>query len=302
MTRHACALPLVALALSLTACGGTDDGRPSAGSASDRVRPDPCRADDGYEFQNIVNFNARLQGGVTVFTSICDAATPCTFFFNYDDVQSPENPDKRLMRGAECLEPAIPDAVVFSRPRIDDQSFVGEPIEGGRCNEEAAALHVIATNVGMCYGPDGRLGWGAGLDLNFAPPIDAREWEGISFWVRNSAPEPRAFILSVSDPITNGKATDPDTGMTYCNATDPMPGDPPVLDAEKCDAFGVAVTAPHEWTFVPAVFSSMRQKGFGVPSFLGRLDTQSISRVQILMSAGSWDFWIDDFALFRTAE
>ena len=245
-----------------------------------------------------MNFNPRLQGQTTVFTSICDAATPCTFYFNYDEVQSPENPDPNLQMPrpprTECLEPAIPDAVAFTRPRIGDSSFVGEPIEGGRCDEEHSGLHVIATNVGMCYGPDGRLGWGAGLDMNFSPPIDAREWEGISFWVRNSAPVPRAFILSVADPLTSG--------MPYCNSMDPAAGQPPIPDAQKCDAFGVAVTAPDEWTFVPAVFSSMRQKGFGVPSPLGQLDTQRITRVQILMSAGSWDFWIDDFALFRTAE
>jgi hypothetical protein len=302
MARLARALPLAVLALSSTACGGTDDGRPSAGSASDGVPPDPCLADDGYEFQNIVNFNPRLQGQTTVFTAICDAATPCTFYFNYDEGQSPENPDAPRMRGVECLEPVDSDAVAFTQPRIAAQTFIGEPIDGGRCDEEHSALHIIATNVGMCYGPDGRLGWGAGLDINFSPPIDAREWEGISFWVRNSAPVPRAFILSVSDPITSGGAVNPDTGMPYCSSMDPPPGAPPVPDSQKCDAFGVAVTASDEWTFVPAVFSSMRQKGFGVPSHLGQLDTQSISRVQLLMSAGSWDFWLDDFALFRREE
>ena len=81
-----------------------------------------------------------------------------------------------------------------------------------------------------------------------------------------------------------------------------MPGDPPIPDSEKCDAFGTAVTLTEEWSFVPARFAGLRQKGFGVPSVNGQLDTASISRMQILLSAGSWDFWVDDVALFRRVE
>jgi len=301
MTRFY-AFPVVVSLAALAACSGADRGRPSGESETGGTTSDPCRADDGYELQNIVNFEPRMQGQATVFTAVCDAATPCMFYFNYDEVQSPENPSDFRPRGAECLEPVQEGSVAFTKPVIGAGDVNGEVIQDGRCDQEQAGLHVTATNVGMCYGPDGRLGWGAGLDINFAPPIDAREWEGISFWVRNGAPTPRAFILSVSDPITSGGAINPDTGIAYCNSMDPPVGQPPIPDAEKCDAFGVAVTATDEWTFVAAVFASMSQKGFGVPSFLGQLDTQSISRVQILMSAGSWDFWLDDFALFRTEE
>ncbi|HEX6275909.1 MAG TPA: hypothetical protein VFZ53_22865, partial [Polyangiaceae bacterium] len=82
---------------------------------------------------------------------------------------------------------------------------------------------------------------------------------------------------------------------------DPPMG-PPWKDSEKCDAFGTAVTMDGDWLFVPARFSTMRQKGFGVPSQLGHLDTTTINRLQILMNAGTWNFWIDDVVLFRARE
>jgi hypothetical protein len=187
-----------------------------------------------------------------------------------------------------------PEALVFTQPRIAMSQFTGEPLAGGRCGAESSGMHVIAQNVGMCVGPDGRLGWGAGLDINFVPVLDASDWDGISLWVKNGSTTKQALNLSLADPYTSGN--------TFCSSMDPPPGAPAVPDSEKCDAFGVAVTLEPGWTYVPALFASMRQKGFGVPSELGHLDTTSISRLQVLMSAGSWDFWLDDVALFRGTE
>jgi hypothetical protein len=59
------------------------------------------------------------------------------------------------------------------------------------------------------------------------------------------------------------------------------------------------VTTWDEWSFIPASFLAMRQKGFGVPSPNGELDRSTISRVQVLFSAGSWDFWVDNVSLFK---
>jgi hypothetical protein len=291
-----------AMNLGLVACGGSDDGRPS-GEPESTEALDPCTADEGYEFQDVVNFEPREVGDPArlSYTAFCEATTPCTFYFNYDEAQSPPNPEADRMRGPECLEEVNPGALAFSDPVIEMSQVTGQPIEGGRCDTDTAGLRVIAKNVGMCYGPDGRLGWGAALDLNFTPVLDATEWDGIALWVRNSSAARIALNLSLADRYTSG-AENPDTGEPYCKSMDPPAGQPPWRDSEKCDAFGVAVTLTDEWSFVPVRFASMRQKGFGVPSEHGLLDTETISRMQILMSAGTWDFWIDDVALFRTEQ
>jgi hypothetical protein len=72
-----------------------------------------------------------------------------------------------------------------------------------------------------------------------------------------------------------------------------------IPDIQKCDAFGSGITLREQWTFVPILFSSMRQKGFGQISEHGSVDVTTLSRLQFLVTAGDWDFWIDDVALFR---
>jgi hypothetical protein len=281
-------------AVMLVACGGTDDGRPS-GEAEGASVIDPCLVvPDAYEFQNVVDFEPRMIGDNVSLFATCEAPIACTFYFNYDVAQSPENPDVPLERGPECLEKVVPNAVAFTEPRVMLSQFVGAPLEGGRCGEETSGLSVITENVGMCYGPDGRLGWGAALDITFSPALDASEWDGLALWVKNASSETEALNVAVADPYTSG--------MPYCNSMDPPPGAPPVPDTEKCDAFGTAVTMTGEWSFVPARFSAMRQKGFGVPSELGHLDTTSLSRIQLLISAGSSRFFVDDISLSRDRE
>jgi hypothetical protein len=304
MNRALLFFPVVGpLGLALVACGGEDEGRPS-GEHPSTAPLDPCTADDGFEFQNIVNFEPREQGGNVNPNVACDPTIPCSFYYNYDDVQSPPNPGHTmpLPRGAECEMQVDPDAVVFMEPRAKQSTFRGQEIEDGRCDMATSGLRVIAENVGMCYGPDGRLGWGAALDITFTVALDATEWDGIGFWIRKSTAGKVAVNVSVADPFTSGGAINPVTGVAYCNAMDPPAGTPPIPDTKKCDAFGIAVTLTEEWSFIPARFGAMRQKGFGVPSVLGYLDTEHISRVQVLMSAGSWDLWLDDFALFREPE
>jgi hypothetical protein len=145
----------------------------------------------------------------------------------------------------------------------------------------------------MCFGSNGRLGWGGSIDVTLAvsgpndpgpgnsegaggagssddnPDLpgsqgyDARAWDGISFWVKKTPGGTNGtLIVTIADPGT----TEPPPGTPGCSSVETAP------DAEKCDAFGIAVTLSEEWTFVPALFRSMRQKGFGLPSPLGRLD------------------------------
>jgi hypothetical protein len=272
------------VSVPLAACGGTDEGRPSGEPPEDTSTLDPCEREPAYELQSIVDFDRTDNVGYLV----CDPAAPCSFYFNYDYARSPENLDHPLPQGSECLEPVDPDAVVFTKPNYQAQMYLPEAIPNGRCGRESSGLHIVAQNVGMCYGADGRLGWGAALDITFDTPLDASAWDGIALWVRNSTDERRAFNFSVADQYTSGEP--------YCQTADGA------ADSEKCDAFGTAVTITGDWSFVPATFSTLRQKGFGVPSPGGTLDASVIPRLQLLVNAGSWDLWIDDIALFRSRE
>jgi hypothetical protein len=118
----------------------------------------------------------------------------------------------------------------------------------------------------------------------------------------NPGGEQPGIILQFIDPYTSG-VEDPEEGLeANCDASDPAVGQQPVPDSEKCDSFGTAVTLDEEWRFVPARFSELRQKGYGVVSPLGHLKTDRIIRMQIFVNSGNADFWVDDIELFRSAE
>jgi hypothetical protein len=72
-----------------------------------------------------------------------------------------------------------------------------------------------------------------------------------------------------------------------------------MTDAEKCDPFGLAVGLTSEWRFVKIPFAQVMQKGFGVPSAHGTLDTSELVGLQFALSAGDWDVWIDDVSFYR---
>jgi hypothetical protein len=315
-----------ATALSLLACGGEDLGRPSAGTV--KVPPlDQCGLAANYEFQSIVNFEPRMTptGGINRY-AYCDSAIPCEavmptpFYFNYDKAHSEPLPNNLTpaMLPTVCPTPPAKTSVTISKHEVIEETepreVNGQTIpEGARCGVSANAMRFSATNLAMCVGPNGRLGWGAGLDLNFADPglLDASAWDGIAFWVkRGDAPSGAALVFSVIDAQNEGVGGEfdqekpPGCGCYRENpvaapthwtcSTDPGPEYPDVV---KCDAFGAAVSLTEDWSFVPVTFSAMRQKGFGFASL--PFDRSRISRLQFLMTFGEWDFWLDDIALFR---
>lgn len=298
-------LPVLGLfSLVSVACGGADEGR-FAYEETETEDLDPCDADQGYEFFSLIDFEPHaIAGGDTSVNVQCnpELASSCDFYFNYDSASSPPNPSRMLDRGEDCVELAVDtDAVVTTAPRLGQSSIDAQPVPDGRCGEEGYGLNIVTENVGMCYGADGRLGWGAGLDVTFSGPLDASDWDGIALWVRKDAggSQKPAFILQFSDPNTSG-TEDPETGEpATCDASDPAIGEQPVPDSEKCDAFGTAVTLSDDWSFVATRFEDLAQKGFGVVSPLGHLKRDEIIRMQVFMSAGSADFWLDDIALFR---
>lgn len=297
------ALPALALlSLAAVACGGTDDGRVEYEPVDD-VELDQCKASKGYEFMSLVDFEPYQVPGGLSHQVRCNPEVPCSFYFNYDEDVSPPNPTSQPAKplGSDCQKLAVaPDAVVRTDPSWGAGSFDAKEIGGGRCGEEGSALNFVTENVGMCFDSNGQLGWGAALDITFRPALDASEWDGVSFWVKNSRHgETPAIIVQFADKYTSGTEAAGTDLEPYCDASDPMPDDPVKPDSTKCDSFGLAVTLAKDWTFVPARFEDMAQKGFGVVSPLGHLKTDEIVRMQILVDAGDADFWVDNISLFR---
>ncbi|MGC4095013.1 MAG: hypothetical protein QM756_45265 [Polyangiaceae bacterium] len=203
MMRSRALLIGAAAALSF-ACGGEDKGRPSPDVAV--YQPvDQCALAEQYELQPIVDFERK---GTSSFAT-CDPAIACDqptgspspFDFNYDREHTYPLPTDIV---ADCVstEPFFAN--------LDQRDVSGTKIpDGPRCGGSSLqALRLTATNVGLCFGENGRLGWGAGLDLMFdkSKDFDASAWDGVSFWVkRASAISDAAFIFSVVDAQNAGQ-------------------------------------------------------------------------------------------------
>lgn len=294
-------------ALVLMACGGEDAGRPSAEIV--QVPPeDPCRRAEDYEYQPIVDFEPRdgsRWATCDPAVSCQSDATPTAFYFNFDAAHSSPLPDG-VTGNCATTEPFTSS---ITQRDVEDTKIPGGP----RCGSSTSALHLTASNVGLCFGENGRLGWGAALDLNFAPSFDASEWEGVALWVRRGAgPSNAAFTLSIidqqNDAIGGDFMSDEAPGCG-CKQTDPKheprawtcykdPGaDFP--DSKKCDAYGAAVSLTDDWSLVTIAFDGIKQKGFGAVS--GPFDASALKRLQLLMTEGSWDYWVDDLSFYRRA-
>lgn len=317
--RRANALHIAALAASLcAACGGEDKGRASPDIV---VAPplDECARAEKYEFLSVVDFEAKGQPAKCSPGVKCrdDGTTP--FYFNFDDAHTDQGGDLPGL----CPTPRKPLDVdpdlLGNRRDIEGASLP----DGPRCGASKSGMHFWASNIGLCFGANGRLGWGAAIDLEFVrppekgeeveePPFDASAYDGISFWVRRgSAASASAFILSVVDRqnegtgnFIEGPTTPPHCGCLQAGPTEwSCSRDPDkdfgttFPDAQKCDAYGAAVSLTDEWTFVPIPFSGLRQKGFGFAS--PPFDPSKLTRLQFLMTFGDWDFWLDDIAFYK---
>jgi hypothetical protein len=291
--------------LALTACGGEDAGRPSADVARAPAL-DSCQVAEGYAYQRIVDFEP--QGKDRWAT--CDPAvscqsdaTPTSFYFNFDANHSAPLPEGV---SGKCAS-SEPFSSSVSQRDVQDSKIP----DGPRCGGSTSALHLVVSNVGLCVGDNGRLGWGAALDLNFSPTFDASDWDGISLWVRRgTTPTGGAFTLSVIDQqndAVGGDFVSAEAPGCGCRQVDPEhdpqawtcskdPG-PEFPDSKKCDAFGAAVSPTDDWSFVTVAFDGIKQKGFGAVS--KPFDASLLKRLQFLMTFGSWDFWIDDLSFYR---
>lgn len=296
-------LSLTLLSAALFGCGGEDRGRPENESIA--APPlDQCALDDPYVFTPLTNFDPVRSGG----RAACGGpGIACGFYFNYDTVHSQARADKGLTQGTDCQLEIYPGALVES-PAIG-ANLLSETTT--RCEASQGAFHFVTKNLGMCKGSDGRRGWGGSEEIDFQTAngnpqaFDASAFDGFSFWVKKGdGPTERSIIVTAVDLAAAGQKNivDPFTGEAKnCDGGDPPIQDLPPSDYEKCDPFAVGVTLEDEWTFIAVRFADMRQKGFGKPT-LEPLQTQELLRLQFLVTAGDWDFWIDDISLFQDPE
>jgi len=298
MLRALRTLPLLTLAAcGFAACGGADDHRPSAEKPFVSP-PEECAHGDEYAASltpitafEVVN-NSLVCGSADTFW--------CTSYQNQDGLHSP--PD-----GGDCKE-LIYDGQVVQSGVVETITRTPETTE--RCGASTEALHFKATNLGMCKGTNGRLGWGGGYEIDFTSdragntkaPIDASGYDGVSFWIkRGTGKTGGAIIVLVVDSFAAGGVdeVDPENGAVIsCKATDPAVQPLPEPDNQKCDPFSAGVSLPDDWTFVPLRFADLRQKGFGAYAPDG-FKPQELLRLQFLVNAGDWDFWIDDISFFN---
>jgi hypothetical protein len=295
-----------AAALLLPACGGTDDGRPARPTVEAAAVVDACAAADerlaqGWEFRPIVDFEPLDGMPKRKLEAECAPSMPCSFYFNYDSALSP------------ALSPADPPSalcdlgagVVTGLNQGMGPPFA-YPLPEARCGRSQYAYHQQGQHIAVCVNPKtGRQGWGATLAITLdanptnsgqaLKPFDASSWDGVSLWVRlGDASSNHAMLVSAKDIYTGQVPFSLFKEMqAYCSTADGMP------DAKKCDPFGLAVLLEPEWRFVTVPFARLQQKGFGVPSPLGEFDVSQLLGFELGFSAGDWDVWVDDIALYR---
>jgi len=162
-----------------------------------------------------------------------------------------------------------------------------EFIPGGRCGS-LRALHVTGS---------GFLDWGAtvGVSLNYGPndagTPDDRAWDasayrGVTFWARVGETSGNEVRIGISDEYAN-----PAGGLCMIGGG----------QGKDCyDSFGIDLPRlDTTWRKYKIAFSSLTQRGFGVPSPKGKLDTTSIYHIEFATPAGAvFDFWLDDISFY----
>jgi hypothetical protein len=302
-------------ALALSACGGEDRGRPQTESLA--APPlDLCAADDDYQLTPITTFDSDAASGVVACS---DGGISCDFYFNYDTVHSPARADGALLEGSDCML-EIHEGETVVAPNVGARLVNAQTT---RCGEPQAAFNFVAENLAMCKGSNGRRGWGGAQEIDFKDrpggnplPVDASAYDGVSFWVKQGDADvcgengktwpcvDRSIIVLAVDLHTAGQRdiVDPISGeAASCDGGEPLIAERPDSDYQKCDPFAVGVTLEDEWTFIAVRFDEMQQKGFGMYSPEG-LHTNELLRLQFLVTAGDWDFWLDDVSFFQDPE
>ncbi len=316
---------------AIAGCGGSNHGRPSGEvvteppvDAAAQVA-DECAAASALEFQGVADFEPSNPNALTAHCTAPMFQRDC-FYLNYDASLSPSPcnaPQPRACLGTNGQQ--VPPSECLSSNQNQPGSTVsaaGIP-DGARCATSHFALHVVESNVAICVCSNSLDdGWGATLQLQFEANsfFDASAWDGIAFWERRgTGPSGDAILAVLRDPYTSASTAGfayppqcPDGGVPSLDGGVDggascflqCRGDTPSCetrqpDATQCDPFGAAVGLSDDWRLVKIPFAKTYQKGFGLPSPLGHVDPSALLALQLIFSAGSWDFWIDDLAFYR---
>lgn len=271
-------LVLLGAGLSTASCGGADGDRPELGpggagsvaldpSSDDTgpARPTDCSASEGLEFLLIDDFELGAATGAFTNNEVCARCND--------------------LEDSEELYACQDICSASQYPTDYDKPLPAQLIPGGRCGSRYA-LHMKSQPFHE---------WGGLVGFPFAPAVDVRDYDGVSFWGRIAWGTRSTVRASVLDPETDATFVDPETGNARCDGD----SDLDVFD-EACDAYGGYAVMTGDWQFFRVPFSEMRQRGYGhIAPFL---DLGAVLQVSVEYGMGEWDFWIDDIAFYRDVE
>jgi len=169
-------------------------------------------------------------------------------------------------------------------PTDYDKPLPAELIPGGRCGGRYA-LHVETQAFHQ---------WGGVVGFKLGAGFDASAYDGVAFWGRIAWGTRAVLRASVLDPETDATYLDPDTGEALCEEDNTLD-----VFQEACDPFGGYTILNGDWQLFLVPFEEMRQRGYGHVS--AELDLSQLRQVSLEYGMGSWDFWVDDLALYRKA-
>lgn len=285
------------LGLAAAACGGEDAGRPTSPELptlpdSDHAGRAPnCNATEGLEFFLLDDFElGAASGGWYTNNDVCE---PCQQLIDerieLDGalLEHPTNPDliaryeQLAVETGACRE----RCQAYARPTLFEKPLPAERVLGGARCESAYALRTRG-------GPF--QGWGASLGVQLSPPVDASEWDGVTFWARR-APESRGVVrLEVVDGRTSGLVPEPD-GEPFCEAShteDTL--------RQGCDKFGTFLNVPVDWQLFTIPWRDLLQGGWGAQA--PRLERGDLRSIAFQTARGTWDLWFDDVGFYRRAD
>ncbi len=306
--------PLLWLSLT-TGCGGKQGDEDPLGEVPEVRDMTSCSAPDGLTFEPI---------------DVVADGSPQGYFENGRVEQWYTNADYWP------IAPGVEENSYIC-PTPDTQARPAAEIDGGHCvgtdyeSNYAFRIQAIALDE---WGTIGTKWYTPGTAT---APIDARDWDGISFWARRGcAPSavPNSLVQGRFCAELPETAPDPDSECTddpAAAAEDPSDDQVwtgrtmfvsvlewhtdtwlgadnfPVscdgeaeVDEEKCDQFGIGIGLDDEWRFYTIPFSSLSQRGYGAVADC--LYLRELWGINLSLSPGDWDVWIDDISLYRQGD
>jgi hypothetical protein len=275
---------ILLLAANSPACGGQEGARAKKTDGlapADASTPvDQCQALSDYQFQPINN------------GFFWDGKNPNTaWYVNYDGIDEVTDASD-----APNAHPA-PEKIAWRCANFPpgDRALTDYAL-----NLQVSNLKPPIDQPPQAYldgAPPPKSGWGCLIGSNLAD--DASQWEGISFWVRQDAPEGSegTTFMSVSEDHTDPKAGTP---PPCAQDADPVTGS----TTQQCDSFGTGVAVYPDWKFYVLPFAKMRQRGYGkaVPQSVFLQDglTHLWGIKFDFAPIQNWSIWLDGIAYYKT--